>query len=65
MFHSDLRLEIAFLQAQLDYKRHKVAHGFQNNLAFKDMEQLYSEIREIEQKLQLCFEESNTQMERD
>jgi hypothetical protein len=65
MFHSDLRLEIAFLQAQLDYKRRKVAHGFQNNLAFKDMEQLYSEIREIEQKLQLCFEESNTQMERD
>ena len=65
MFHSDLRLEVAFLQAQLDYKRRKVAQGFQNNLAFKDMEQLYSEIREIEQKLQLCFEESNTQMERD
>lgn len=63
MYHSDLRQEIAYLQAQLDYKRRKLAEGLQQHTPLKDMEKLYAEIREVEQKLQHCFEESNTQME--
>jgi hypothetical protein len=63
MFHSDLRQEISFLQAQLDYKRRKLAEGLKNNISLKDLEKLYEEIRDVERKLQVCFEESNAQME--
>lgn len=63
MYHSDLRQEIAFLQAQLDYKRRKLAEGLQQNKTLSDREKLLAEIREVEKKLQHCFEESKTQME--
>ena len=63
MYHSDLRQEIAYLHAQLGYKRRKLAEGLQNHTPLKDMENLFTEIREVEQKLQYCFEESNAQME--
>jgi len=65
MYHSDLRLEISYLQAQLDYKRRHLAKGLKNNVSFKDLQSLYDEIREIELKLQVCFEESNAQQEGD
>lgn len=65
MYHSDLRLEISYLQAQLDYKRRKLADALKNNIAFRDVQSLYDEIREVELKLQVCFEESNAQMESD
>lgn len=63
MYHSDLRKEIAYLQAQLDYKRRKLAEGLRDNVAIKDMQHLYKEIRQVELKLQVCFEESNAQLE--
>ena len=63
MFHSDLRLEISYLQAQLDFKRRKLAEGLNKKVPFADLQKLYNEIREVELKLQACFEESNTQME--
>lgn len=63
MYHSDLRLEISYLQAQLDYKRRKLAEVLKNYDRFKDLQQLYDEIREVELKLQVCFEESNAQQE--
>ncbi|MBB1283534.1 hypothetical protein HRH25_04035 [Flavisolibacter sp. BT320] len=63
MFHSDLRQEIAYLQAQLDYKRRKASEGFRQKIAFAQLEKLYDEIRLIETKLQVCFEESNAQTE--
>lgn len=63
MFHSDLRQEIAFLQAQLDFKRRKLADGLRNKLSFPELEKLYDEIREIETKLQVCFEEAKAQDE--
>jgi hypothetical protein len=63
MFHSDLRLEISYLQAQLDFKRRKLAESLKNNVPFKDLQKLYDEIREVELKLQVCFEENNAQME--
>jgi hypothetical protein len=65
MYHSDLRQEIAYLQAQLDYKRRKLAEGLKNNVSFHDLQKLFDEIREVELKLQVCFEESNAQMEGD
>jgi hypothetical protein len=63
MYHSDLHKEISYLQAQLDYKRRKLAEGLQQNVSIKDMEPLFDQIREVELKLQVCFEESNAQME--
>lgn len=63
MYHSDLRLEISYLQAQLDFKRRKLAEELRNNVSFKDLQPLYDEIREVELKLQVCFEESNAQQE--
>ena len=63
MFHSDLRKEINFQQAQLDYKRRKLAEGLKNNTHLKDLQKLFTEIREVELKLQVCFEESKAQME--
>ena len=63
MYHSDLRKEISYLQAQLDYKRRKISEGFRNKIAFEQLEKLYDEIREVEQKLQVCFEESKAQAE--
>ena len=63
MYHSDLQKEIAYLQAQLDYKRRKVAEGFQNKISFNELEKLYDNIREVELKLQVCFEESKAQSE--
>ena len=63
MYHSDLRKEIAYQQAQLDYKRRKLAEALKNNIPLKDLQKLFDEIREVERKLQVCFEESNAQME--
>ena len=63
MYHSDLRQEIAYLQAHLDYKRRKLAEGLKNNVSFNELKKLFDEIREVELKLQVCFEESNAQME--
>ena len=63
MYHSDLSKEIAYLQAQLDFKRRKVAEGFRDKISFKDLEKLYEEIKLVEQKLQICFVESNAQVE--
>lgn len=63
MFHSDLRQEIAYQQAQLNYKRRKLAEGLQNKVPLKDLQKLYEEIKEVEHKLQVCFEESNAQNE--
>jgi len=63
MYHSDLRQEIAFQQAQLDFKRRKLAEALKNNVPFRELQRLLDEIRKVEQKLQTCFEESNTQME--
>lgn len=63
MYHSDLRKEIAYLQAQLDYKRRKASEAFRQKMPFDQLEKLYDEIRVIETKLQVCFEESNAQSE--
>jgi len=63
MYHSDLRKEIAFQHAQLDYKRRKLAEALRNNVPIKELDQLYSEIKLVEQKLQICFEEANSQFE--
>jgi hypothetical protein len=60
-YHSDLHQEIAYLQAQLDFKRRKLGDSLRNNLSFPRLENLYDEIREIELKLQVCFEESKAQ----
>jgi hypothetical protein len=64
MYHSDLQKEIAYLQAQLDFKRRKVAEGFRDKISFKDLEKLYEDIKQVEQKLQVCFVESNAQVEK-
>jgi hypothetical protein len=63
MYHSDLSKEIAYLQAQLDFKRRKVAEGFRDKISFKDLEKLYEDIKQVEKKLQVCFIESNAQVE--
>lgn len=51
------------MQAQLDFKRRKLADGLRNKLSFPELEKLYDEIREIETKLQVCFEEAKAQDE--
>ena len=63
MYHSDLRKEIAFQQAQLDYKRRKLAEALRMNVPIKDLDKLYAEIKMVEQKLRICFEEANSQFE--
>jgi hypothetical protein len=63
MFHSDLRQEIQFLHAQLDYKRRKFGELIREENSFVHSKRLFQEIRTIENKLQLCFEESRTQKE--
>lgn len=63
MYHSDLRKEIAFQQAQLDYKRRKLAEALRMNVPIKDLDKLYAEIKLVEQKLRICFEEANSQFE--
>ena len=63
MYHSDLRKEISFLHAQLDYKRRKLAEALRDDVPINDLGKLYGEIKATEQKLQLCFEEVNTQFE--
>lgn len=63
MYHSDLRKEIAFQQAQLDYKRRKLAEALRMNVPVKDLHKLYAEIKLVEQKLRICFEEANSQFE--
>lgn len=62
-YHSDLRQEIAYLQAQLDYKRRKLAENLRDKTPFSELEKLYDEIKEIETKLQVCFEEAKAQSE--
>jgi hypothetical protein len=63
MYHSDLRKEIAYQQANLDYKRRKLAEALDNQAPFIHLKKMYEEINTIERKLQLCFEESKAQME--
>jgi hypothetical protein len=64
-YHSDLRQEIAYLQAQLDYKRRKLADCLRDKTPFAELEKLYDEIREIETKMQICFEEAKAQSDED
>ena len=63
MYHSDLRKEISYQQAQLDYKRRKLAESFQKKVAFEELQKLYDDISMIEEKLRVCFEEARTQDE--
>jgi uncharacterized membrane protein len=63
MYHSDLRKEIAYLHAQLDYKRRKLAEALRDNVPMQSLDKLYAEIKTVEEKLQHCFEEANTQFE--
>ena len=63
MYHSDLQKEIAFQQAQLDYKRRKLADALRENIPLQNLDKLFEEIKIIEVKLQTCFEEANTQFD--
>jgi hypothetical protein len=62
-YHSDLNQEIAYLQAQQNFKRRKLGDSLRMKLSFSELEKLYDEIREVELKLQVCFEESRAQDE--
>jgi hypothetical protein len=63
MYHSDLRKEIAYLQAQLEYKRRKLGKALQENIPLIRLSPLYEEIKVVEEKLQICMEEANTQFD--
>ena len=57
MYHSDLELEIRFLQAKLSFKRTKLEEYLKNEMEPAETDKLFTEIQEIEHKLQQCFEE--------
>ena len=64
MYHSDLELEIRFLQAKLSFKRTKLEEYLKNEMEPAETDKLFTEIQEIEHKLQQCFEEQKTQSEK-
>ena len=63
MYHSDQTREIQYLQAQLHFKREKLSELLRIKDQSNRINDLYGEIREVELKLQVCFEEQRTQSE--
>lgn len=63
MYHSDLSKEIQYLQTQLNFKRQKLTELLKKKEQSDRIDDLYEEIREVELKLQVCFEEQRTQSE--
>ena len=58
---SDLENEIRELHQKSSDKRKLFDEGMKNGMSFDDLKVLFSEIKEIEKRLELCFEEAEVQ----
>lgn len=58
---SDLKIEIQQLQASLGAKRTAFDKSMKSDMPMPELKNLFTEIRQLEKRLELCFEESNMQ----
>lgn len=63
MYHSDLREEIKFLKARLLYKTKKLNEAKLANIDPEMQSILQHEVKELEEKLNLCQTEADAQAE--
>jgi hypothetical protein len=58
---SDLEEEINKLHGIILEKRSAFGEGMRKDVEFEQLKAIYKEIRELEKRLELCFEESKAQ----
>jgi hypothetical protein len=58
---SDLEQEIKRLHGIIHEKRSAFGEGMRRDVEFQYLKSIYKEIRELEKRLELCFEESRSQ----
>lgn len=58
---SDIENEIGELHQKIIERRRQFDEGMRKDLEFGELKKIYSEIKEAEKRLELCFEEVNAQ----
>ena len=60
---SDLDNEIRELHFKIIDKRKEFDEGMKQDMIFGELRKIFVEIKELEKRLELCFQESNAQRE--
>ena len=60
---SDLDNEIRELHFKIIEKRKTFDEGMKQDMIFGELRKIFVEIKELERRLELCFQESNAQRE--
>jgi hypothetical protein len=60
---SDLDTEIRELHFKIIEKRKAFDEGMKQDMMFGELRKIFVEIKELERRLELCFQESNAQRE--
>jgi hypothetical protein len=60
---SDLDNEIRELHFKIIEKRKAFDEGMKQDMMFGELRKIFVEIKELERRLELCFQESNAQRE--
>lgn len=65
MLYSQTELddEIQALHIKIMEKRNAFNEGMKNDLLFSELRNIYIELKELNKRLELCFQESNAQRE--
>jgi hypothetical protein len=60
---SDLEQEIRELHSRIQLRRMAFDQGMKQDMEFGELKKIFLEIKEMEKRLELCFEESHAQKE--
>ncbi len=60
---TDLDNEIRQLHFKIVDKRKAFDEGMKKDMVFAELRKIYVELKELEKRLELCFQESNAQRE--
>jgi hypothetical protein len=60
---SDLNKEIRELHDKIIEKRKAFNEGMKKDMVFEELRNIYVELKELDKRLELCFQESNAQQE--
>ena len=59
--HVDLQSEIKYIHQKIQEKKQLFNEGMKNDLHFEELKKIFVEIKDLEKKLQHCFEQSTTE----
>jgi hypothetical protein len=59
LYHNEIENEIRSLHARIIEERQSFHEGLRQNIHLADLRKLYNQIKDLEKRLDFCFEESN------